>query len=285
VTGPSAARSVSEDGDRTPDGATVGGSPSVTPALPSPAEKQAFADLRASFERAGNLTAFIHAALARGDSPGRLYAQVAMEHCGRVAVFHRDEMDRPGRNDSPRAAAARERLAHEVDRCRDYEATYPDPRARLELLADPSLSAPAHPLFQMRTANRRVPPEAKTLQGLLPDLAWALAIEDPNLFEFGLHSLSGHLAAALDHRPKVKGDALIAAWSHVACDLAPSCRTLLLTHACLQLEQTCHFDRADQLLVLFGDANEVAMVLKLASEVRTAILAKDLSMLNDVARR
>jgi hypothetical protein len=283
VTGPSAARSVSEDGDRTPDGATVGGSPSVTPALPSPAEKQAFADLRASFERARNLTAFIHAALARGDSPGRLYAQVAMEHCGRVAVFHK--VNQPLRSDSARAAAARERLAHEVDRCRDYEVTFPDLRTRLTLLADPSLSAPAHPLFQMRTANRRVPPEAKTLQGLLPDLAWALAIEDPNLFEFGLHSLSGHLAAALDHRPKVESDALIAAWSNVACDLAPSCRTLLLTHACRQLEQACSFDRADQMLVLFGDANEVAMVLKLASEVRTAILAKDLSLLNGPAHR
>ncbi len=288
ATSPSAARNVSEENKtKTPDAATstpVVSLP-VPPALPSSREMEVLADLRASFERARNLTAFIHAALARGDSAGRLYAQVAMEHCGRVTVIQRDDANQPERSDPAHAAAARERLQDEVNRCRDFAATHPDLRTRLELLADPALSAPAHPLFEMRTANRRLPPESRTLQELLPDLAWALAIEDPNLFEVGLHRISSHLAPARADRPEAETRALMAAWSTVACDLAPSCRTLALTQACLELKQACSFDRVDQTLALLDDANAVAMALKLAPEVRMAILAKDLTLLSGSAQR
>lgn len=256
----------------------------MAPALPSSTEKQVFADLRASFEQARNLTAFIHMALARGDSPGRLYAQVAMEHCGLVAVIQRDHANEPERSDPAHTAAARERLQDEVDRCRDFAVTYPDLRTRLALVTDPALSAPTPLLFQMGITRQRPSAEA-TLQELLPDLAWTLAIEDPYLFNIGLHRITPYLGLALAGRPEAETGALLGAWSMVACDLAPSCRTLALTKACLALKQACSFDRVDQAFALFDDANAAAMALKLAAEARTAILAKDLSLLNGPARR
>lgn len=267
---------------------SIAGSSQPAASGPTAEEREALAKLRASFENSENLAAFVHEALLRKDLIGRAYARIALDYCVVAASFNLLEPTRAEREGRASAIHAREHLRRETGRCRDVESMNADFHNKLALLADPALGTPARPLFALGTDRKRVPPEGKSLRALLPDLSWALATEDPNLFRLGFEQLMLYQPPELTASgPKERDLVLPDVWWAVICDLAPSCRKLTLSWICLVLEGACGFERyAEATALRYSDDPAAAkMAVDLVPRIRAAIAAGDLSLLDGSATR
>lgn len=272
-------------GQQTPRADVVAAPDTSAAEFASEDERRVFAALRNAFESSPNLTAFTHAMLTRGDFAGRLYAQIAFEHCGLVAVIARDEASRSTAGRSQRATAARNALDNEIERCRDMSMTYPDLRTKLRLLSEPTSTVSARPLVTAAFEHSAAQPAVRAFRTLAPDLAWALATEDPYLSRLAFMRISPYLDELAAAKTEVARSVLLAAFDWVACDRAPSCRKLVLMQLCLAEENACGFERVGQTVVLLGDPAAAKLAAELVPKVRAAVLARDLSMLVGSAPR